>query len=368
MAEMYKILVINLGSTSSKIGYAENEKVIFEEEWHHVKEGVSIPRAYDEAVPFRMSYVDKFLEMHSLRMEDMDAVGVRGMGNNGSYRHGAYLVTKEVADDVRSAKGGHPGLMAGTLIGEAISLKYNIPAYLYDVVPTDEIEEIARITGIKGYRRLAHSHTLNGRATAKKAAEDLGLDFDHATFLLSHIGGGTGSMLIKDGVIIDAYSAEEGGFSPIRAGRVPEQVLTKVLSSGDRAEADRVLKKEVGLNGHLGTGDCIEIERRIEAGDKKALLAYQAMAYQLSKDIGALATLVCGKVDAVLLTGGVANSKMFTGWMKDRLSFIAPVYVYPGTMELSALAGGVTRVLSGEERVNDYSLTRVEHRLFEDLD
>lgn len=367
MDKIWKILVMNLGSTSSKIGYAENENVIFDDEWDHVKEKVQIPREYDEAVKFRMGYVDKFLEMHSLKMEDMDAIAVRGMGNNGSYHHGAYLLTTEVADDVRAAKGGHAGLMAGTLIGEALSLKYNIPAYLYDVVPTDEILEIARVTGIKDYRRLAHSHTLNGRATAQKAAKDLGLDFYNSTFLLSHIGGGTGSMCIKDGVIIDAYSAEEGGFSPIRAGRVPDAVLTKVLSSGDKDEINRVLRKDVGLNGHLGTGDCIEVERRIAEGDKKALLAYQAMAYQLSKDIGALATLVNGKVDAILLTGGVANSKMFTGWMKERLGFIAPVLVYPGTMELEALAGGITRVLNGDETVNDYAETRVEHKLFENL-
>lgn len=368
MTKTWKILVMNLGSTSSKIGYAENDKVLFDEEWDHVKEKVVMPKDRDEATAFRMGYVEKFLEMHDLKMEDMDAIAVRGMGNNGSYHHGAYLLTKEVGDDARAQKGGHPGLMAGTFIGDELSRKYNIPAYLYDVVPTDEILEIARITGIKDYRRLAHSHTLNGRATAQKAAKDLGLDFYNATFLLCHIGGGTGTMCIKDGVIIDAYSAEEGGFSPIRSGRVPDQVLMKAYASGDKDEINRVLKKDVGLQGHVGTGDCIEIERRItEEGDKKAELAYQAMAYQLSKDIGALSTLVNGKVDAILLTGGVANSKMFTGWMKERVGFIAPVYVYPGTMELEALAGGVTRVLNGEEKVNDYAETRVEHKLFENL-
>lgn len=361
-----KILIINLGSTSSKFGYAEGPKVLVTKEWDHSAELKTV--AKEDQLAFRRKYADRFLEENGLSMKDMNAIAVRGMGADGTYSHGAYLLTREIADECRAGKVGHPGLSAGTIIGSELSEEYGIPAYLYDVVPTDEIYEIARVTGIKDYRRSAHSHTLNGRATAKKAAEMLGLDFNDSTFILCHMGGGTGTMCIVNGTIVDAYSAEEGSFSPIRPGLIPTPVLQKVYTDKDmpKEEKNRILKKDVGLMGHLGTGDCIEVERRIAAGDKKALLAYEAMGYQFSKNIGAMAAVAKGKVNAIILTGGIAHSKMMTDWIKDRVGFIAPVIVIPGSMEMEALAEGITRVMNGEEGLNDYSLTKVKHKLFED--
>ena len=211
--------------------------------------------------------------------------------------------------------------------------------------------------------------TLNCRATARKVAEQLGRDHSKSTFIICHLGGGFCTLVYKDGIIIETYSAEEGSFTPERAGRIPVSFLTEVYTNPGYTDRDiqRVLKKDVGLYGHLGTSDCQEVQRRILAGDKKAKLVYEAMAYQVSKDISSLGAVVCGKVDAIVLTGGIAHSAMMTGWIKERVEFIAPVIVVPGSMEMEALAGGVTRVLNGEEQLNSYEDVRV-HGLFEALD
>ncbi len=369
MSERKKVLIINLGSTSSKLAYAEDAKIICENEWAHTKDELKALDTREASINFRKGYIFRFLDENGLKITDMNALAVRGMGKNVSYRHGAYELTKQIGDDCRAEKGGHPGLIAGTIIGDELSREYNIPAYLYDVVPTDEIYELARVCGIKGYRRWAHSHTLNCRATVRKVCEEQGLDFENSTFIVCHIGGGTGTMCVKNGVIVDTYSAEEGGFSPIRAGRVPTEVLVSLYSNpaSTKQDFDRVLKKEVGLYGHLGTDDCIEIEKRIAAGDKKAQFVYSAMAYQLSKDIGALATCVNGKVDGIILTGGVAHSEIITGQIRERTGFIAPVIVKPGAMEMEALAEGVTRVLNGEEGVNSYDEALKPHDLYESV-
>ncbi|MCI8474028.1 MAG: butyrate kinase [Oscillospiraceae bacterium] len=357
MEKDWKILVLNLGSTSSKVAFCVNEHIAEQQEWAHDAKELKALETPESVIAYRKRYVQQFLEEHAIDMSQVDAIAVRGTGRPGSYRHGAYLLTPQLGEDARNGKAGHQGLFSSTVIGDELSREYGIPAYLYDVVPTDEICDVARICGIPNYRRIVHSHTLNSRATARKVALEMGLSPDGCTFIICHMGGGCGTACYRDGVIIDTYSSEEGGFSPIRAGRVPADFLEKIYQDPQNTPQDirRLLRKEVGLYGHLGTDDCREVERRIEAGDPKAKLVYQAMAYQFSKDIAAMSSVVCGKVDAIILTGGIAHSRMITGWIADRVGFIAPVKIVPGSMELQALAGGVVRVLNGEEQVNDYS-------------
>ncbi len=356
MAETRKILVINLGSTSSKIAYCENTAIIRQLELSHDTKELRTLKTPDAVFNYFNKYVTAFIEETGIRVEDMDAIAVRGIGKGGKYHHGAYRLTPEVVSDCCSGPIGHIGLFASTMIGGGLAEKYGKPAFLYDVVPTDEILDVARISGIAGYQRRVASHTLNCRAVARKTAEELGTDAEHASFIIAHMGGGFGTMAYRDGVIIETYSAEEGSFTPERPGRIANSLLTELYTNPAYSKEDiqRILKKDVGLFGHLGTSNCIEVEQRIAAGDAKAKQVYEAMAYQVSKDICSLGAVFCGKVDAIILTGGIAHSKMFTDMIRERVEFLAPVRLVPGAFEIEALAGGVTRVLNGEEPVNDY--------------
>lgn len=351
-----KILVINLGSTSSKIAYCQDAQVIKQEEYSHDTKQLRALDGPEAVAGFYGRYVDEFIEKAGLAMESLDAIAVRGIGKEGRYRHGAYRLDSQVLADCSSNKLGHMGLFASTVIGGRLAQRYHIPAFLYDVVPTDEVMDIARITGIAGYQRRIASHTLNCRAVAAKVAEQMGLSPRHARFIVTHMGGGFGTMAYQDGTIIETYSAEEGSFTPERPGRIPSALMTALYTDPAFSKEDiqRILKKETGMYGHLGTSDCVAVEQRIAAGDEKAKLVYQAMAYQVSKDICSLGAVFCGKLDAIILTGGVAHSKLFTGWIEERVGFLAPVKRMPGAFEIEALAAGVTRVLKGEEPVNDY--------------
>lgn len=357
MGESKKILVINLGSTSSKVAYCEDEKVVKQVELSHDTKQLRALSTPEDVAGFYGKYVDEFIANSGVVMEELDAIAVRGIGKEGCYRHGAYRLDTQVLTDCCSGKMGHMGLFSSTVIGGRLAQKYNIPAFLYDVVPTDEVLDIARINGIAGFNRRIASHTLNCRAVARKVAEQMGLDPNHARFIIAHMGGGFGTMAYQDGVIVETYSAEEGSFTPERPGRIPSSLMTALYTDPAYTKEDiqRILKKETGMYGHLGTSNCIEVEKRIAAGDEKAKLVYQAMAYQISKDICSLGAVFCGKMDAIILTGGVAHSKLFTGWIEERVGFMAPVKRMPGAFEIEALAGGVARVLKGEEAVNDYN-------------
>ena len=352
-----RILVINLGSTSSKLAYCENETILRQVELQNDMKRLRALKGADDVTAFFGKHVDDFIRETGIDVTALDAIAVRGIGKSGSYRHGAYRLTKQLLDDVRGGPIGHVGLYASTVIGGHLSEKYGIPAFLYDVVPTDEVMPIARITGIAHYRRHIASHTLNCRAVARRAALQMGKDPGAVNFIVTHMGGGFGTFAYKDGTIIETYSAEEGSFTPERPGRVAASLVEALYSDPayGRDEIRRILKKDVGLYGWLGTSDCIEVERRIDAGDEKARLVYEAMAYQVSKDICSLGAVFCGRVDAVILTGGIAHSKRFTGWIEERVGFLAPVVRMPGSFEMEALAGGVARVLRGEEPVNDYN-------------
>lgn len=357
MSEIRKIFVINLGSTSSKIAYCENDTIVKQIELQHDTKELRALGTAEKITEFFGKFVDKFIQESGIRMEDMDAIAVRGIGKGGSYHHGAYLLTPEVVQDGTGGPVGHVGLFASTALGGKLSRQYNIPAYLYDVVPTDEVDDITRITGIAGYNRHIASHTLNMRAVARKTAEQMGKKLEDVNLIIAHMGGGFGTVAIHNGTIVDTNSAEEGSFTPERPGKISPSLLTALYTdpSYSKEEINRILKKDVGLYGHLGTSNCIEVEQRITAGDEKAKRVYEAMAYQVSKDICGMCAILCGKVDAVVLTGGIAHSMMFTDWISERVSFIAPVIRVPGAFEIEALAGGVTRVLNGEEEVNDYS-------------
>jgi len=243
-------------------------------------------------------------------------------------------------------------------IAYEIAGELGIPAYIYDGISVDEFEDIARISGMPAIERHSLVHTLNMRAVAIKTAAAIGRHYADLNLIVAHLGGGITISVHRQGKMIDIVSDDEGPFSPERAGRVPCQQLVDLCFSGqyDHRTVVRMMRGNGGLVAYLGTTDAIEVEKRIAGGDQKAELVYQAMAYQVAKGIGELATVVNGKVDAIILTGGLAHSKMLTGWIAARVEFIAPVRIVPGENELEALAHGVYRVMAGEEAAHEFAI------------
>lgn len=350
------ILVINLGSTSSDVAVFENGKKIFGKSLAHSIDELGKYKDIDEEVQFRKSLIKQALSENNIDMKNIDAIAARGIGCMGRYSAGAYLINAEMSKDAHKAK--HRGMASGTIIGFELSEEFGIPAYVYDVVRTDEIDDIARISGVPVIERSGATHTLNTKAVARLVAEEMGKTYETVTLLMCHLGGGISSSIHKEGRIIDVTSTDEGTFTADRSGRVPCEKLLGVFLSGKYTDNELkvMLRGKAGLIGYLGTNDCIEIEKRIEAGDTEAELVYRAMAYQTAKDIGALAAVVSGKVDAIVLTGGIAYSKLFTQWISDYVSFIADVIVKPGSMELEALNNGVLRVLNETEQAKPYQV------------
>jgi butyrate kinase len=231
-----------------------------------------------------------------------------------------------------------------------------VPAYIYDSVRVDELEEIARISGMPEIPRTSTNHVLNSRAMAMKTAKKYGRDYYDVNCIVAHLGGGISVNVQKKGKMIDILADDEGPFSPERSGRVPCKALIDLCYSGkyDNQTVHKKLRGNGGLKAYLGTHEAREVERRIKNGDQQAKLIFEAMAYQVAKGIGEMATVVDGEVDFIILTGGIAYSKMFTEWIAKRVSFIAPIEIMPGENEMESLALGAIRVLRDEETANEY--------------
>lgn len=356
MKDIFRILVINPGSTSTKVAVYENEKSLGEKNLSHSSHEL---KKYNNSATaqynMRRQAILDYLDELGISLAEIDAIAARGAGRWGRYHAGAYEINDQMAEDCRKDTSGHGSQLSAILANEW-SKEYGIKAYVYDVVPVDELEDIARISGTPLIERIGASHTLNTKATARKVAAEMGKSYDEVTFIMCHMGGGIGVNLHKNGRIIDVTSNDEGTFSPERAGRVPCDALVKLCYSGKYtfSEMRANLNGQGGLIAYLDTNDCIEVEKRIAQGDEKAKLIYSAMAYQIAKDVGTMATVVSGMVDRIVLTGGIAHSKMFTSMIRQRVEFIAPVVVVPGALEMEALAKGVLRVLRGEETAREY--------------
>jgi butyrate kinase len=248
--------------------------------------------------------------------------------------------------------GQHASNLGGIIVNE-IANQLGLTAYVVDPVVVDEMEDIARISGIPEIQRKAKDHPLNQKSAARRAAAEMGGEYHQFNFLVAHLGGGISIGIHKKGRIIDVNNVLDGDgpFSPERSGGLPVGSLVEMCFSGKYTK-DEIMKKIAGnggLTAYLGTNDGREVQRRIKSGDSYAKLIYQAMAYQISKEIGAGATVLKGEVDAIVLTGGIAYDGEFINWIKESVEFIAPVKVYPGEFELEALAKGALRVLRGQE-------------------
>lgn len=345
------ILVINPGSTSTKIAlYNDEECLATENLSHSVDEIKNYSTIYDQK-DMRTNVIMGWLKGLNYEVSDLAAVVGRG-GLLRPMPGGTYRVTDKMLIDLKDGYQGQHASNLGGIIADNIAKQAGIPAFIVDPVAVDEFEEIARISGLPEIPRVSLVHALNIKAVTRRICREMELNFEQSSFVVAHIGGGISVSPVKDGRILDANNAnDDGPFSPERAGGLPCGALMKLAFSGDYTYAE--LKKKTvgagGLTGYLGTNDGREVNKRIDEGDKKAEFILQAMAYQLSKEIVSMATVLKGKLDAIILTGGMAYNKKLTDWITDRVSFVAPVKIVPGEDEMLALMEGALRVLRGEE-------------------
>ena len=357
MQEVFRLLVINPGSTSTKIAVFDNEKPVFEETIRHSTEELAPYATVADQFEFRKNMILDTLNAKGINITKLSAVIGRG-GLLKPIQSGIYEVNDAMLKDLREAKRGQHASNLGGILAYEIASPLHIPAYIVDPVVVDELDDIARITGMPELERISIFHALNQKAVARRAAKDLGKAYEELNLIVAHLGGGISVGAHKKGRVVEVNNAldGEGPMSPERAGTLPVGGLIKLCYSG-KYTIDEMKKKIVGKGGlvaHLGTNDGREVVRRIEAGDKHAELVYRAMAYQVAKEIGACAAALEGKVDAICLTGGLAYDKLLTGWIKESVEFISQVLVYPGEDEMIALAEGGLRVLRKEEEPKVY--------------
>ena len=354
----YKQLIINPGSTSTKLAlYEDKEKVVQENAEHDAAQMQQFDSIADQ-IPFRMGIIRDFMARNSIQEKDLSAVMGRG-GLVFGLKTGGYEVNDDLCEALVNDRLSQPHASnLGGLLARELARPLGIPAYIYDAVTGGELTEVAKITGIRDIERRSFCHVLNSRAMAIRYAQENGLDYNKLNLIVAHLGGGISASVHAQGRIIDSIGDDDGQFSPERSGSVPSLELIRLCFSGDYTKADMVKKVrgKGGLFAHLGTSDCRVIEKMIKDGDQHADLVFQAQAYQIAKGIGLLSIVLKGKCDAIILTGGVARSQMLTDRIKEYVSFIAPVAVLPGENEMEALALGGLRLLSGEETARQYAI------------
>ena len=353
----YKILAINPGSTSTKIAIFEDESLLYEKTLSHSSEEVGQYEKIADQFEFRKSVIEDALKESSLNVEDLDAIVGRG-GLLKPIRGGTYKVSEVMVQDLKVGILGEHASNLGGIIAKEMADKASIPSFIVDPVVVDEMEDVARISGVPEIPRISIFHALNQKAIGRRAAKDMNKNYENCNFLIVHMGGGVTVGAHKKGKVVDNTNGldGEGPFSPERSGGLPVGGLIRICYDGQltKYEIGKRIKGNGGVVAYLGTNDIREVEDMISKGDENAYLIYNAMVYQICKEIGAYATVLKGKVDAIILTGGIAYSQTIRNKIEDRVKFIAPVKVYPGEDEMIALAQGVLRVLKGEEEALDY--------------
>jgi butyrate kinase len=359
MSDAPRILVINFGSTSTKIGIFAGEDAVFTKSFDHGAD--EYPGKFTDLAAHRAFAEDliaKVAAERGYRMEDFDLFVARG-GGQVFVESGAYLINDVMYEDTKRIGGDrHPGKL-GTQISYGYSQKYGKPAYIVDAPSTDEFDDVARPTGLHEIYRQSRVHTLNHKEVAHRYAREYNLKYKEINLIVCHVGGGISVAAHKRGRIVDSNDIieGEGPMSPTRAGALPVLPLLELAYSGEYTHEELVLRtvKTGGLIDHLGTADLREAEARIADGDSYARVIVESMFYQIAKQAGAMAAVLDGMVDAILVTGGMAKSKILVDYLTEKLSWIAPLSVYPGEFEMQGLASGIMRVLRGEEEVHEYT-------------
>lgn len=353
---MKRILAINPGATSTKFAVFDDEQQLMKHTVEHQgTDLVKFPRVCDQYL-YRLDLILAELSAADIPLDTLTAVVARG-GLLKSVAGGTYAVNELMVEDLKKAERGEHASNLGPIIANTLAKQLGIPAYIVDPVSVDEMEPVARLSGLPDLPRISLSHALNSKAVARSVARQMGEKYDEVNLVVAHLGTGFSVSPHRKGRMIDVNNAqEEGPFSPDRCGGVPSRQLAKLCYSGKYTE-EQMLDRISGSGGmfaYIGTKDAKQAEAAAAAGDMQASMVLDAMAYQVAKQIGAMATVLAGKVDRIILTGGIAYSKRIVGAITSRVEFIAPVVVVPGEEELESLAAGALRVLSGEEKAQTY--------------
>ncbi|ADL08308.1 butyrate kinase [Thermosediminibacter oceani] len=354
--EKFRILAINPGSTSTKISIFHGEEEVFTENIVHDYEELKKFKNVIEQEGYRYEAILNALAARGYSLDEIDVVVARG-GILRPVKAGTYRINDLMLEDLKDAVAGEHASNVAAFIAHRIGAEKGIPAYIVDPVSVDEMEDVARISGLDGIERKSLSHALNIRRVIYKVSEKFGKDPGELNFIVAHLGGGISIGAIRRGQMVDVESANcEGPFSPERSGGLPILELIDLCFSGrfTKDELKRRLIQEGGVYSYLGTKDIREVEERTRSGDKKAALILEAMVYQIAKCIGQMATVLKGDVDFIILTGGIAKSDYISECIADRVKFIAPVERVPGEEEMKALAEAACRVMTGREKVLDY--------------
>ena len=352
-----KSLIINPGSTSTKIGVFEDETLLFEETLRHPTEEIAKYASIIDQKDFRKDIIVRFLQEKNCELKTFDVIVGRG-GVLKPIPGGTYAVSDALLADLKAGVQGQHASNLGGILAREIGDEIGVPSYIVDPVVVDELTEVARISGMPELPRRSIFHALNQKAVARRYAKEQGVAYEDLNLIVIHMGGGVSVGAHQKGKVVDVNNIldGEGAFSPERAGTVPVGDLIKLCFSGKYTEKE-IYKKicgNGGYNAYLGTNDARDVEKMCKEGDHKAQVVLDAFYYQLAKDAGAMAAVLNGKVDRIILTGGIAYSPLTRQKLEEKLGWIAPFTVYPGEDELLALAQGALRVMNQEEAVKEY--------------
>lgn len=352
-----KSLIINPGSTSTKIGVFEDETLLFEETLRHSTEEIASYASIVDQKDFRKQIILDLLKEKDFDINSLQVVVGRG-GMLKPIPGGTYAVSDELLEDLKIGKQGQHASNLGGILAREIGDSIGAPSYIVDPVVVDELMPISRYSGVPELPRTSVFHALNQKAVAKRYAKEQNKAYDSLNLIVVHMGGGVSVGAHEKGRVVDVFNAldGDGAFSPERAGAVPTGALIKMCFSGDYTEKE-VYKKVVGnggFNAYVGTNDMRDVEKMVQGGDTKAEEIREAFIMQVAKDIGSMACVLKGKVDQIIITGGIAYDKVVVKGLTERVGFLAPITVYPGEDELLALAQGALRVINGEEKAMEY--------------
>ncbi|HPS46336.1 MAG TPA: butyrate kinase [Bacteroidales bacterium] len=352
------ILAINPGSTSTKIAVYENSTLIFTKNLTHPVEELKKFKKITDQYQFRKDIILNELNQGGIDLQNIKVVVGRG-GLLKPIKSGVYEITEKMKEDLYESPFGEHASNLGGLIADDISK--NLPstrAFIVDPVVVDELEDVARISGHPLLNRVSIFHALNQKAVARKHAKAVSKNYEDLNLIVVHLGGGISVGAHNKGRVVDVNQALDGDgpFSPERSGTLPVGELTRLCFSGKytKEQVLKMIKGEGGMVAYLGTNNAYEVELKAQKGDKKAFFIFEAMAYQIGKEIGAMSTVLKGEVDAILITGGMAKSKWFANLIIERVTKIAPSFIYPGEDEMEALAMAGLRILNGETQALQY--------------
>ena len=353
---MKRVLAINPGATSTKVAVFDDETAVFKKTVEH--QGTELKhfaRVFDQC-QYRLELILRVLQEASISINTINAIVARG-GLLKPLAGGTYAVNEQMVKDLEKAERGEHASNLGAALAYTLAQQLGIPAFIVDPVSVDELEPVARISGFPELERVSMAHALNMKAVARKVAFEMDKRYEDVALVIAHLGTGVSLSVHQDGRMIDVVDGkEEGPFAPDRCGGLPASQLVKLCYSGKYTYEE--LRKKVfgsgGFYGYLGTKDIRDVEKMASEGNEKAALLLDAFCYQVAKEIGALSTVLKGKVDRIVLTGGIAYSQKVVNDITERVQSIAPVVVVPGEEELGALADGALRVLRGEEEPKIY--------------